>query len=112
VEDRDSALTVEAQPVTGDDFLDEWGESTLVCAVDGIQIGLARSGVFVHLDALPKGVDPEHCIVSVTLADYAHGVDSRDVMREAAQDMLLHHATFHPSAECEWAQRLARALRL
>jgi hypothetical protein len=85
--------------------------STLVCAVDGVELAESRSGALVHLDAIPKGVDPDHEVESVDYTVYALATEQRSALKTAAEDMLVHHATLHPAEGCEWAERLERAAR-
>ena len=82
-----------------------------ICGRCGSRIAIAKSGRLVHLDEIPKGVDPDHEIAATTESDYAAQYDYRFTLKGAAEDMLAHHATLHPSSECEWAVLLRRALR-
>jgi hypothetical protein len=82
-----------------------------VCAVDGVEVTIAKRGNLVHLADLPKGVDPDHVIVAVPGSDYGRGREARFTLKGAAEDMLIHHATLHPADGCEWAAALERALR-
>jgi hypothetical protein len=82
-----------------------------ICGRCGIPITVAKSGRLVHLDDLPKGIDPDHEIAATTQSDFEAYQDYRFTLKGAAEDMLAHHATLHPSSECEWAAVLRRALR-
>jgi hypothetical protein len=82
-----------------------------VCGTCGVVIGLAKNGRLVHLDELPKGSSPDHEITAVSSSDFFVAEDYRFTLKGAAEDMLVHHATLHPAAECEWAAVLQRALK-
>lgn len=82
-----------------------------VCATDGVPVGAAKSGRFVHLDDLPHGVDPDHEIEAVPWSDFFASEDRRVTLKGAAEDMLAHHATLHPASDCPWAEVLGRALK-
>ena len=81
-----------------------------VCGVCGVLATEARSGRLVHLDDIPDGV-PVHEIFVVAESDFREGAEKRFTLKGAAEDMLLHHATLHPSEGCEWAEVLRRALK-
>lgn len=82
-----------------------------VCAIDGVPVGKSRSGLLVHLDELPENAEP-HDAVPVTREQWASGQSPRAVLRQAAQDMLVHHVGGHPEADCQFAQNLREAIRL
>lgn len=82
-----------------------------VCAVDGVAVAETRSGAIVHVDEIPKGIDPEHEIVEVSLESFREQRGGRGDLHAAVADLLLHHATLHPLAECEWAARVSTSLR-
>lgn len=83
-----------------------------VCAACGVLVTVAKSGRLVHLDDIPKGVDPQHEVVAVAEADFSRAEDYRFTLKGAAEDMLAHHAALHPASDCEWAAVLRRALAL
>lgn len=82
-----------------------------VCRTDGTEVAESRSGRLVHVAGLPDGVDPDHEIVAIEEADYRAARQERSNLRLAAEELLVHHATIHPLADCEWASRLRTALR-
>ena len=82
-----------------------------VCAIDGVAVAETRRGAIVHVDELPKGIDPDHEIIEVSLETFRDQRGSRHDLTSAVQDLLLHHATLHPLTECEWAARVTTSLR-
>ncbi len=82
-----------------------------VCGNCGILVVEAKSGRLVHVDDLPKDADPNHEIVPVAAADFIHDAEMRYSLKAAAEDMLVHHASFHPASDCPWVVVLERALR-
>lgn len=82
-----------------------------VCVYDGVPVTVSSRGVLVHLDSLPKGVEPDHDVIAVPEIDFRLFEEKRFSLKAAAEDMLAHHATLHPEAGCEWAVALQQALR-
>lgn len=82
-----------------------------VCAVDGVKIGLSRSGAMVHLDEIPKGIDADHEIVIVEPREFSATEAHRQDLHSAVADLLLHHGTLHPLSDCEFAARVTGLLR-
>lgn len=82
-----------------------------VCTVDGVPVTLSKRGRLVHLSDLPEGVDPDHEILAIPEIDFRVSGEARLTLKGAAEDMLVHHATLHPSDGCEWAEVLERAIR-
>lgn len=87
------------------------GMMTWVCSVDGVEIARSRTGHWVHLGELPKGVDPDHTGEAVSNNVYLSRHFAREGLRQVASDMLRHHGTIHPDSACEFAARLKAALR-
>ena len=83
---------------------------TLVCSRDGVEIALSRSGAFIHLDEIPKGVG-DHEIVGVDRDACRHRHDAQSDLKMLVDEMVLHHATLHQISECPWAQKLLEAAR-
>lgn len=84
---------------------------TLVCRTDGVAVGASRSGRLVHLGELPKGTDPDHEVEAVEADELVSTLTGELLIRDAAHDMLEHHAALCPSRQCEWAERLRQALK-
>jgi len=82
----------------------------LVCMTDGVSVVVSRAGPLVHVDELPPHTD-EHVIAPVNKDWWWEHVGARSALKAAAEDMLAHHATLHPSAGCEWAEKLGRAVK-
>ncbi len=84
---------------------------TLLCEVDGVEVVEAKSGRMVHLDALPKGVDPDHEIKLVDPLAYGILRDQELDVHIVAGELLTHHLASHPLSDCPFGQRMAEALR-
>lgn len=81
-----------------------------VCATCGAATGESRSGRTVHIEGIPKGY-PEHDVeATVTAQEWQTQSFAATDLKGAAQDMLAHHITGHPEADCAFAQNLRRAL--
>lgn len=80
------------------------------CGHDGVPVAVARSGRLIHLDELPQDM-PEHEIIPIADGEFEVAVVRKIALREAASDMLSHHAALHPESDCEWARNLRLALR-
>ena len=83
----------------------------IVCAVDGVELQTSRAGRLVHLGGLPEGVDPDHDPVEMAKYDYEGAKIQRDILKDAALDMLTHHDAIHPPTDCAFRARLYEALR-
>ncbi len=83
----------------------------LVCAHDGVDLAQARTGRWVHLGELPKEADPEHDPEPIAKASYSLTTFNREMLRQAAADMIRHHGAIHPDSACEFTIRLRAALR-
>lgn len=86
------------------------GEEDVTCLVCGVEVGQAKNGRWLHLDDVPEGA-PDHEVSLVDTKDYAIQMVALNDVRSAATDLLTHHATFHPSADCPWSERMFRALQ-
>lgn len=81
-----------------------------VCFTCGVEVALAKSGRWVHTDAIPP-TSSDHDAQPVTSAEFAVADSSFVTLRQAAADMLVHHSSGHPKADCVFAQNLEKALR-
>lgn len=82
-----------------------------VCFNCGVEVAESKSRGWVHVEAIPKGVDPDHPIVVVGPAEFVAVDTARADLRMAANDMLTHHGQFHPHHGCPFSENLERALR-
>jgi len=82
----------------------------MTCLVCGVDVGQAKNGRWLHLDDVPKDV-PDHEVSIIKTEDYAAQMVMLTDIKSAATDLLTHHATFHPSADCPWSERMFRALQ-
>jgi hypothetical protein len=81
-----------------------------VCAVDNVELRQSRSGKMVHVAELPEKT-PEHDPQPVNADVFREFADPVTDLRRAAGEMLNHHATVHPVADCEWHKALLKAWR-
>lgn len=79
-----------------------------VCALDGVLIARNKAGKLVHLDALPRDVDPDHEPVPLSVVVYEAKLAQRSDLTEALMAMLRHHDTLCPG--CEFRKVARRAL--
>jgi len=63
------------------------------------------------VDAIPEGFDGHDVEGVVEDFEYEVAQARQQALRLAASDMLAHHGTLHPAADCEWATNLRKALR-
>jgi len=76
----------------------------------GVAVAQTKSGRWVHVDEVDSEV-PWHEVVVAEAEAYVASVVAYENLRSAATDLLTHHATFHPSADCPWSERVFRALQ-
>lgn len=81
-----------------------------VCRFCGVDVGTTKTLRLIHLGEIPRGFD-EHEIEATSRVMYEQMVQRRSDLKIAAADMLVHHSTLHPIADCQWGQRLSAALR-
>lgn len=81
------------------------------CDICGVEVAESRSGKLVHVDAIPKGYEDHEVEIVVPAEELRARQLAASDLKGAAQDMLAHHITGHPEADCAFAQNLRRALR-
>ena len=79
-----------------------------VCAVCGVETVQNRTGRWIHVDAIPRGIDPEHMAEPIDREDYALAQAAGQNLRDALMAMLRHHDTLCPG--CEFRKVARRAL--
>lgn len=84
---------------------------TYVCKLDGVDISANRAGKWVHIEELPRGVDPHDvdAIVEKEIWDRAYG--GTEKLKAAISDLLIHHASLCPISECAHARSLQAAAK-
>jgi len=80
----------------------------VICTVDGVELRVARSGKWVHVNELPEKT-PEHEAKPAVAATIERDVIALERLRNAAGEMLRHHSQIHPVSECEWYLALLKA---
>lgn len=82
-----------------------------VCVLDGVPVGLSRSGRFVHLDEVPMDVEPHEVKEVVVATLWVEETARQNNLAMIAAEMLQHHGVIHPASDCEFSRRLEAALR-
>ncbi len=83
-----------------------------VCTDCGVEAGWASGlGRNVHLGELPRQVAEHDVPALVPLHVWQARQDALTNARAAVEELILHHASVHPIAGCEWAGRARDALR-
>ena len=83
----------------------------IVCATCGVEIAEAKNGRLVHLDDIPLGYDLFHDIQAMHDSEFQGKAIDRILLKGAAEDMLIHHATLCPASTCQWSKSLQRAIK-
>jgi len=83
-----------------------------VCKTCGVEVAEARIGKLVHLGAIPREVAEHDIEVVEALEDFDAREALRFELKAAIEEMIAHHGTLHPLADCRWAEKLATLLEL
>lgn len=81
-----------------------------VCRYDGVEVTAARNGRLVHVGEVPRGV-PEHEIDITSQALWEKAFKEKADLRLAVAELVEHHLTLHPGADCAWVERVNTALK-